>query len=89
MVAITAPFPGNVYGAFRMAQAIRAATPQAKLILGGGWVNTELRSLRDPRVFDFFDFLTLDDGERPLLNLLSRLSGREVPLVRTYRAQGR
>ena len=42
----------------------------ARLILGGGWVNTELRSLRDPRVFDYFDYVTLDDGERPLLNLL-------------------
>ncbi len=84
VVAITAPFPGNVYGAFRMARTIRATSPDTKLILGGGWVNTELRSLRDPRVFDYFDYLTLDDGERPLLNLLHRLSGREVPLVRTY-----
>ncbi len=84
VIAITAPFPGNVYGAFRMARTIRAAAPQAKLILGGGWVNTELRSLRDPRVFDYFDYLTLDDGERPLLNLLTRLSGRDAPLVRTY-----
>lgn len=84
VVAVTAPFPGNVYGAFRMARTIRAAAPQAKLILGGGWVNTELRSLRDPRVFDYFDFVTLDDGERPLLNLLSTLSGRPRPLVRTY-----
>ncbi|HEX6637246.1 MAG TPA: radical SAM protein [Steroidobacteraceae bacterium] len=84
VVAITAPFPGNVYGAFRMARAIRAAAPAVKLVLGGGWVNTELRSLRDPRVFDYFDYLTLDDGERPLLNLLTRLSGREVPLVRTF-----
>jgi radical SAM superfamily enzyme YgiQ (UPF0313 family) len=88
VVAITAPFPGNVYGAFRMAQVIRAAASHAKLILGGGWVNTELRSLRDARVFDYFDFLTLDDGERPLLNLLSRLAGREVPLVRTYVRKG-
>jgi radical SAM superfamily enzyme YgiQ (UPF0313 family) len=88
VVAITAPFPGNVYGAFRVAQSIRAAMPRARLILGGGWVNTELRSLRDVRVFDFFDYLTLDDGERPLLNLLSRLSGREVPLVRTYVRKG-
>ena len=55
VVAITAPFPGNVYGAFRMARTIRAEAPDAKLILGGGWVNTELRSLRDPRVFDYFD----------------------------------
>lgn len=84
VVAITAPFPGNVYGAFRMARAVRANAPLTKLILGGGWVNTELRSLRDPRVFDYFDYLTLDDGERPLLNLLSRLSGREVPYARTW-----
>jgi hypothetical protein len=84
VVAITAPFPGNVYGAFRMAQAIRATAPSAKLILGGGWVNTELRSLRDARVFDYFDYLTLDDGERPLFNLLARLAGRDLPLVRTY-----
>jgi radical SAM superfamily enzyme YgiQ (UPF0313 family) len=84
VVAITAPFPGNVYGAFRMARTIRASAPGATLVLGGGWVNTELRSLRDARVFDYFDYVTLDDGERPLLNLLSRLRGREAPLVRTY-----
>jgi radical SAM superfamily enzyme YgiQ (UPF0313 family) len=84
VVAVTAPFPGNVYGAFRMARTIRATSPKASLILGGGWVNTELRSLRDPRVFDYFDYVTLDDGERPLLNLLTRLSGRDAPLVRTW-----
>jgi radical SAM superfamily enzyme YgiQ (UPF0313 family) len=84
VVAVTAPFPGNVYGAFRMARTIRAAAPNSTLILGGGWVNTELRSLRDPRVFDYFDYVTLDDGERPLLNLLTRLSGRPTALVRTY-----
>ncbi|MFT3906229.1 MAG: radical SAM protein [Steroidobacteraceae bacterium] len=84
VVAVSAPFPGNVYGAFRMAQTIRAVAPDARLILGGGWVNTELRTLREPRVFDYFDYVTLDDGERPLLNLLTRLSGREAPLVRTW-----
>jgi radical SAM superfamily enzyme YgiQ (UPF0313 family) len=88
VVAITAPFPGNVYGAFRIARTLRAATPKAVLVLGGGWVNTELRSLREPRVFDYFDYVTLDDGERPLLNLLARLRGRRVPLVRTYLRKG-
>ena len=88
VVAITAPFPGNVYGAFRMARTIRAAAPDTTLILGGGWVNTELRSLRDPRVFDYFDYVTLDDGERPLLNLLRRLRGRETKLLRTYLRKG-
>ncbi|HEY2809495.1 MAG TPA: radical SAM protein [Steroidobacteraceae bacterium] len=88
VVAVTARFPGNVYGAFRMARTIRAAIPGAKLVLGGGWVNTELRSLRDPRVFEYFDYVTLDDGERPLLNLLARLRGRKVALVRTYQREG-
>jgi radical SAM superfamily enzyme YgiQ (UPF0313 family) len=88
VVALTAPFPGNVYGAFRMARTIRAAAPNTTLVLGGGWVNTELRSLRDPRVFDYFDYLTLDDGERPLLNLLMRMRGRQVALVRTYVREG-
>src|SRR6185503_415392 len=88
VVAVTAPFPGNVYGAFRTARTIRATAPKARLILGGGWVNTELRSLRDTRVFDYFDYLTLDDGERPLLNLLTRLAGRDAPLVRTYVRKG-
>jgi hypothetical protein len=84
VVGMSAPFPGNVYGAFRMAKAIREHAPEVKLVLGGGWVNTELRALREPRVFDYFDYVTLDDGERPLLNLLGRLAGRPRPLVRTY-----
>jgi len=88
VVGMSVPFPGNVYGAFRMARVIRAAAPQAKLVLGGGWVNTELRALREPRVFDYFDYVTLDDGERPLLSLLSRLNGRPARLVRTYVRRG-
>ncbi len=36
-------------------------------VLGGGFCNTELRELNEPRVFDYFDFVTLDAGERPLL----------------------
>ena len=73
VVGVTAPFPGNVYGAFRLARAIRRARPSARLVLGGGYVNTELRELREPRVFDYFDYVTLDDGERPLLSLLRHL----------------
>ena len=88
VVALTTPFPGNVYGAFRMARVIRTAHPKTTLILGGGWVNTELRGLREPRVFDYFDYVTLDDGERPLLNLLTRLSGHPASLVRTFVRRG-
>src|SRR5258706_1768753 len=71
-----------------MAPGTRAQAPTTELVLGGGWVNTELRGLREPRVFDYFDYVTLDDGERPLLNLLARLKGHDAPLVRTFVRRG-
>ncbi|OFZ54166.1 MAG: radical SAM protein [Bdellovibrionales bacterium RIFOXYC1_FULL_54_43] len=85
-VAITAPFAGNVYGAFRVARALKRSRPETKLILGGGYVNTELRELSEPRVFDYFDFVTLDDGEMPLLCLLEHLRGMRSreELFRTF-----
>lgn len=86
MVLISVPFPGCVYAAFRIAATIKAWQPNVVTVLGGGFVNTELRQLTEPRVFDYFDFVTLDDGERPLLALLDVLRGRrpENQLVRTF-----
>ncbi|MEG1768883.1 MAG: radical SAM protein, partial [Comamonas sp.] len=86
VVLLSVPFPGSVYAAFRIAQTIKARAPQTRLVLGGGFVNTELRELTEPRVFDYFDFVTLDAGERPLLALLEHVQGQRGAsrLVRTY-----
>jgi radical SAM superfamily enzyme YgiQ (UPF0313 family) len=100
LVGLTVPFPGNAYGAFRMAQAMKRSGGKAGapiIALGGGYVNTELRGLSDPRVFDFVDYITLDDGERPLLALIEHLlaeragprsrgkrASREPVLLRTF-----
>ena len=86
LVLLSVPFPGSVYAALRMGQTIKAAYPDVKIALGGGYVNTELRELTEPRVFDFVDFITLDSGERPLLSLIEHLSGQRGPqrLVRTF-----
>ena len=90
VVLLSVPFPGSVYAAFRIAQTIKAANPAIVTVLGGGFVNTELRELSEPRVFDHFDFITLDDGERPLLALLEHLAGQrgKSRLVRTYLREG-
>jgi radical SAM superfamily enzyme YgiQ (UPF0313 family) len=86
VVLVSVPFPGSVYAAFRIAQAVKATHPHIVTVLGGGYVNTELRGLAEPRVFDHFDFVTLDAGERPLLALLEHLEGRRSRqrLVRTF-----
>ena len=86
VVLLSVPFPGSVYAAFRIAQTVRRLRPETRIVLGGGYVNTELRSLAEPRVFDYFDYVTLDDGERPLLSLMDHLAGgrSRERLVRTY-----
>jgi hypothetical protein len=66
LVLISVPFPGNLYSAFRCAQFIKQQFPDIKTSMGGGFPNTELRDLKDKRVFEFFDFITLDDGELPV-----------------------
>lgn len=76
LVAISVPFPGNLFSAFRCAQHIRRHHPHIRVAMGGGFANTELRSLSDPRVFDYFHFITLDDGERPLEQLVHYINGQ-------------
>ncbi len=73
LVAITVPFPGNLYAAFRIGQWIKKNYPDTKIAMGGGFANTELRSLSDVRVFEFFDYITLDDGEVPLEEIIRNL----------------
>ena len=74
MIGFSVPFPGNLYSAFRCAQYIKANYPEIVVDMGGGFPNTELRSLSDARVFEFFDFITLDDGEAPTEQLLKFLN---------------
>ena len=70
---VSVPFPGNLYSAFRSAQWVKQHHPNIKISMGGGFPNTELRSLSDARVFEFFDFITLDDGEVPIEELVLNL----------------
>ena len=90
LVLISVPFPGNLYSAFRCAQFIKSNYPNIKNAMGGGFPNTELRELKDKRVFEFFDFITLDDGELPVELLYDFVKSsysevsEEMPLKRTF-----
>jgi len=76
LVCLSVPFPGNLFSAFRCAQYIKSNYPNIKIAMGGGFPNTELRDLKDTRVFEFFDFITLDDGELPIELILSNLENQ-------------
>src|SRR5690606_7343682 len=86
LIAISVPFPGNLLAALRCGQWVKRHYPQTKLVMGGGFANTELRSVSDPRVFEFFDYITLDDGEAPLERLVALVNenGSEDHLKRTF-----
>ncbi|BFO68146.1 B12-binding domain-containing radical SAM protein [Chryseobacterium sp. KCF3-3] len=73
LVCFSIPFPGNLYSGFKCAQWIKKHYPHIKIAMGGGFPNTELREIKDQRVFEFFDFITLDDGELPLELLYQNL----------------
>lgn len=90
VLLVSVPFPGSVYAAFRIAQSVKAQFPKIVTVLGGGYVNTELRELAEPRVFDYFDYVSLDAGEPPVLSLLDHLAGKRPreQLVRMYWRHG-
>nr|WP_294773643.1 B12-binding domain-containing radical SAM protein [uncultured Flavobacterium sp.] len=85
LVCISVPFPGNLYSAFRCAQFVKKQFPELKVSMGGGFPNTELRDLKDKRVFEFFDYITLDDGELPVELLMANLKNpKSAEFKRTF-----
>lgn len=82
LVALTVPFPGCLFGALAVARRIRQTHPTVHVTLGGGYVNTELRTLQDPGVFAYVDTITLDSGFLPLQRLVDRVDRSQW--VRTY-----
>ena len=86
LVCFSIPFPGNLFAALRCAQFIKKRFKKIKVAFGGGYCNTELRSLTDPRIFKYVDFISLDDGEAPLLKITEFLDGRikSSDLERTF-----
>ncbi len=85
-VGFTIPFPGNLYSALRAAQFIKQNYSKSKVFFGGGYCNTELRSLKDPTVFKYVDHILLDDGEASIEKLLDFVDGKaeQSDLIRTF-----
>ncbi|MBL9006439.1 MAG: hypothetical protein JNJ46_19445, partial [Myxococcales bacterium] len=89
LVGVTVPFARNLYYAFRIGRRTKQLAPASKVVMGGGFFNTSMREQKDARVFDYVDFITLDDGEKPILNLVEHLQGTRSlrRLKRTWHRQ--
>lgn len=69
-VGISVPFPGNLLAGLKCAKYVKANYPDVKIVMGGGYVNTELRQMRDTGIFKYVDYITFDDGELPIRRLI-------------------
>ncbi|OQW48923.1 MAG: hypothetical protein A4S09_13225 [Proteobacteria bacterium SG_bin7] len=79
LIGFTIPFPGNFLGALHAARIVKTFAPNTKIVIGGGFINTELRELSDKRIFEFTDYIVFDDGEIALEKLI-----KGQPLSKTW-----
>lgn len=89
-VAFSVPFPGNLYSTLRLGKWLKERYPDINILMGGGFVNTELRSISDGRLFKYIDYMLLDDGEDSLLMAIRLIKGEidYSKLVRTFTLDG-
>lgn len=85
LVGLSIPFPGNLFSGLKIADWLKKNHPKLPIIMGGGFVNTELRQISDKRFFEFIDYLVFDDGEEPLQLIADFLLGKieQEKLIRT------
>ena len=76
VVGFSIPFPGTVMMAMRLAQYVKQQHQDCCVVMGGGYVNTELRSISDVKFFEDIDFLLFDDGELPLESVGEYAAGK-------------
>ncbi|MDR1507116.1 MAG: radical SAM protein [Treponema sp.] len=84
IIGATVPFSGCLAGALACARsAKRYFGADVATVCGGGYISTELRFLEDERIFDYFDYLSFDDGYTSLEGILGRTgmseSGEAIP----------
>lgn len=80
VIGVTCPFPGTLVAAFKIARFVRRRHPGIRLVLGGGFVSTELREMTDKRPCRYFDDILFDEGYAPLLRLLEGESAARVAI---------
>jgi radical SAM superfamily enzyme YgiQ (UPF0313 family) len=88
LVCVSVPFPGCLAPAIAILEEAKAAG--ARTAMGGGYVSTELRFIRDRRFFDSVDFLCFDSGFNTLASIVDGIAEdaiEDTPLYRSMRVK--
>ncbi len=63
LFCISVPFGGTFSAALLTCRTLKARFgDKAVVSLGGGYINTALREIRDPRIFEYADYISYDKG---------------------------
>lgn len=71
-VIFTIPFPGTLFSAFFMTKIFKKLNPKIKIAFGGGFVSTEMRECTEKKIFEYIDYLILDNGLSELEEILTK-----------------
>ncbi|MDQ7822244.1 MAG: radical SAM protein [Candidatus Eremiobacteraeota bacterium] len=80
LIGISLAFSVQALPAFLMARFIKEIRPECHLTIGGTFVSSYMRSLRDDTLFRHVDSFVLDEGEFPLVQLLREYAGGKPDL---------
>lgn len=74
LILISIPFPGTFEGALYIAKYLKETFGnKVTIAMGGGYVNTELRTVSEKKLFNYCHFLSYDKGYGSYLNLFDEI----------------
>lgn len=74
VAGISVSFPSQAIPAFCCTAVIKKHAPHIHVTMGGGFISSWMRNIRNPDLFKILDSIVLDDGEIPLERLVMELS---------------
>jgi radical SAM superfamily enzyme YgiQ (UPF0313 family) len=85
IVGIAITFQDQIIPAFTLARLLRQTMPDAKIVMGGQMVTRcHDTMVQDSDLFSYFDYLSLWDGERNILDIHTKeIRGESIELVNT------
>ena len=78
IVGLSVTFPDQALAAFHCARILKKCYPNLPVVMGGAYVTTHLRDVKNVDLFRYLDGLVIGSGERPLQTMAVETT-RDIP----------